>query len=100
MKISILGSAISVKYEKSITRNRIGKYYTVIVLLGPVVQSWISANPGLKFNPLLWFMYFCMSAYFKTLENETSDDPDKISEKMFCMGSTVCFEFHVNPGLS
>ena len=20
--------------------------------LGPVVQSWVSANPGLKFNPL------------------------------------------------
>jgi hypothetical protein len=24
-----------------------------------------------------------MSAYFKTLEDETSDDPDKISEKKF-----------------
>ena len=47
-------------------------------------------------------MYFCMSAYFKTLEDETSDDPDKISENNFPHGkySTVCFEFHVIPGLS
>ena len=25
---------------------------TSVTLLGPVVQSWVSANPGLKFNPL------------------------------------------------
>jgi hypothetical protein len=34
--------------------------------LGPVVQRWISANPGLKFN--LLFVYFCTSVYFKTSE--------------------------------
>jgi hypothetical protein len=22
----------------------------------PVVQRWVSANPGLKFNPLFWFV--------------------------------------------
>ena len=25
---------------------------------GPVVQSWVSANPGLKFNPLFSFCTF------------------------------------------
>ncbi len=35
--------------------------------LGPVVHSTISANPGLKFNPLFWFMYFCTSVNFRTL---------------------------------
>ncbi len=49
-------------------------------VLGPVVQSWISVNPGLKFNPLSWFLYFCTSAYFKTSEKKTPFDPDKISE--------------------
>ncbi len=28
----------------------------------PLVQPTISANPGLKFNPLFWFMY--LSAFF------------------------------------
>ena len=42
---------------------------------GPVVQSWISVNPGLKFNPLFWFVYFCTSAYFKTSEKKTPFDP-------------------------
>ena len=32
---------------------------------GPVVQSWISANPGLKFNPLFKFVYFCISVYYE-----------------------------------
>ena len=47
---------------------------------GPVVESSISANPGLKFKLLFWFV-FCMSIYFKSLENKTSIDPDKISRK-------------------
>ena len=34
----------------------------------PVFQSWISANPGLKFNLLFQFVYFCTSVYFKTSE--------------------------------
>ena len=42
-----------------------------------LVKSWISANPGLKFNMLSGFVYFCMSAYFKTLENRTSVGPDR-----------------------
>ena len=37
-------------------------------LLGSVVQRWVSANPGLKFNLLFWFVYFYMSVYFKTSE--------------------------------
>ena len=51
--------------------------------LGPVVQSWISSNPGLKFNLLFWFECLCMSLYFRTLENITLIDPDKISRKHF-----------------
>ena len=26
--------------------------------LGPVVQSWVKANPGLKLEPVFWFLYF------------------------------------------
>ena len=33
--------------------------------LGPVVQSWVSTNPGLKFNLLFKFLYFYMSVYLK-----------------------------------
>ena len=49
--------------------------------LGTVVQRWVNANPGLKFNLLFWFVYFCTSVYFKTSENKTPTDPGKISEK-------------------
>jgi hypothetical protein len=50
--------------------------------LEPVVQSPISANPGLNFNLLFLFMYFCMMiCNFKTLENKTSIEPEKISGK-------------------
>ena len=31
--------------------------------LGPVVQSWVSTDPGLKFNPLFKFLYFYTSVY-------------------------------------
>jgi hypothetical protein len=44
---------------------------------GPVVQSPISANPGLNFNLLFLFMYFRMIICFKTLENKTSIEPEK-----------------------
>jgi hypothetical protein len=49
-----------------------------LVLLGPVVQSWIGANPALTFNTLFWFR---CSAYI--LEKKTSADPDKISERKY-----------------
>ena len=49
--------------------------------LEPVVQSPISANPGLNFNLLFLFMYFCMMIFFETLENKTSIEPEKISGK-------------------
>ena len=51
-----------------------------IQIQGPVVQSWVSANPGLKFD-LFKFMYFCTSIYFKASEKKTPIDPDKIPEK-------------------
>jgi hypothetical protein len=50
---------------------------------GPVFQSLISANPGLNFNQLFLFIYFCMIIYFKTLENKTSIEPKKISGKTY-----------------
>ena len=33
---------------------------------GLVAQSWVSTNPGLKFNPMFWFLYFYTSVYLKT----------------------------------
>ena len=50
------------------------------VPLGSVVVRWISANSGLKPNPLFCFQCSCMSACFETLG--VSIDPDKISEEM------------------
>jgi hypothetical protein len=51
---------------------------------GPVVQSPISANPAwVNFNLLFLFMYFCMIIRFKTLENKTSIEPEKISGKTY-----------------
>ena len=32
---------------------------------GPVVQSWFSINPGLKFNPLFYFVYLNASFLLK-----------------------------------
>ena len=37
-------------------------------LLGPVVYSMTSANSGLKFNLLFWFMYFCCIVNFKMVK--------------------------------
>jgi hypothetical protein len=42
----------------------------------------ISTKPGLKFNSMLWFVYFCMSIYLKNIKTRTFIDPDKISGKM------------------
>ena len=52
-------------------------------MLGTVVQSWVSADPGLKFNLLFKFLYFCTSVHFKTSETKTTIHSDKISEKYF-----------------
>ena len=41
-------------------------------------QDAFSANPGLKFNPLVWFVYFSASVYLKTSENKTFIDPEYI----------------------
>jgi hypothetical protein len=51
------------------------------IFQGTVVQSPVSANPGLNFNLLFLFMYFCMIIRFKTLEHKTSIGPEKISGK-------------------
>jgi hypothetical protein len=50
---------------------------------GPVVQGPISANPGLNFNLLFSFMYFCMIIRLKTLGNKTSIEPEKISGETY-----------------
>jgi hypothetical protein len=47
------------------------------------IIDWISANPGLKFNLLFQFAYFCMSIYFKMSEKKTSIDPDMVCEEIF-----------------
>ena len=51
-------------------------------LQGPVVQSWVSTNSWLKFNPMFQFLYFYISVYFKTLQTKTTIDPDKISKEI------------------
>ena len=58
-------------------------YPLVHIHQGPVVQSPIGANSGLNFNMLFLFMYFCMIIRFKTLENKTSIEPEKISGKTY-----------------
>ena len=50
---------------------------------GPVVQSSISANPGLNINALIWFIYFCMAVCFKTLNKKTSVDPRNLLGKTY-----------------
>ena len=49
---------------------------------GPVVQSWVSTNSGLKFNPMFQFLCFHISVYFETLQTKTTIDPDKISKEI------------------
>ena len=49
---------------------------------GPVVQSWVSTNSGLKFNPMFQFLCFYTSVYFETLQTKTTIDPDKISKEI------------------
>ena len=48
---------------------------------GPVVQSLVSAKPGLKFNPQ--FLHFYPSVPSKTLGTKTSIDIEKISKEIF-----------------
>ena len=63
-------------------------------------QSWINANPGLKFNPLFQFVYFCTSIYLETSKKKTPVHVDKIFEEIFPNGCTCCwencFKFKVN----
>ena len=49
---------------------------------GPVVQSWVSTNSGLKFNPMFQFLCFYISVYFKALQTKTTIDQDKISKEI------------------
>ena len=57
-------------------------------LHGSVVLNFSKHDRGLNFTHFaLVCVYICASVYFKTLEDQTSDDPDldpdKISEKLF-----------------
>jgi hypothetical protein len=61
----------------------VSSWCTTDILLGPFVQSTIGANPGLHFNLLFLFMYFCIISRFKTLETKTSVEPEKITGKTF-----------------
>ena len=54
----------------------------IITLQGAVVQSWVSTNSGLKFNPVFQFLCFYLSVYFETLQTKTTIDPDKISKEI------------------
>ena len=51
--------------------------------LGLVIYRWVSANIGLKFNLLFWFLYFYMSVSFKTSETKTTVVLDKFVKKYF-----------------
>jgi hypothetical protein len=53
---------------------------SVSIVLGIIYTIAVLVNPGLKYNLLFWFMYFCTSVYFKTSEKKTADS-DKISEE-------------------
>ena len=55
------------------------QYHRLLLYQGPVVQSWVSTNSGLRFNPMFRFLCFYISVYFKTLQTKTNVDPDKIS---------------------
>ena len=48
---------------------------------GPVVQSTISTNSGLNFNLLFWFMHFCSTVRFKSLNNKSFIEPENICGK-------------------
>ena len=66
-----------------------------LISQGPVVQSWVSANPGLKFNPLFsrgiqhWTKMrltkdsLGTSVHFKTLKTKTSFNTDMNFGKLF-----------------
>ena len=56
--------------------------HSLLTLQKPVVQSWVSTNSGLKFNPMFQFLCFYISVYFNTLQTKTTIDPDKISEEI------------------
>ncbi len=53
----------------------------LIVNQGPVVQSRISANPGLNINQ--WLCISVCRVNFGTSENDIPIDPDKTSEEIF-----------------
>jgi hypothetical protein len=50
----------------------------------------IRANPGLKFNLLFQFAYFCMSIYFKMSEKKTPINPNMNCEEIFPNLKTSC----------
>ena len=50
---------------------------------GFILQPYLSVNPVLNINTLIWFMYFYMAISFKTLDKKTSLDQEKINVKMY-----------------
>ena len=63
---------------------------------GPVVESWFSVNPGLKVNPLFYFVCLNATLSFTTCEKKTSIDPGKIYEKYFQIYEKVLGKFALN----
>ena len=59
-------------YHESIRYMDLNYFFEIIVFImingaqGSVVQSWVSTNSGLKFNPMYQFLCFYISVYFNT----------------------------------
>ena len=77
---------------------------TLHIYRGPVVQSSISANPGLNINTLFWFVYFYMAMCVKTLDKKTTVDHKRFLGKHIQVFERAVGKFdlkiYVNPGLS
>lgn len=68
-------------------------------ILGPVVQKTSNPNPGLKLNPLCWFVYFRMSIYFKNFHVLVENLWKKYSYQ-YTRCQETCTKVAANPGLN
>ena len=64
-----------------------------VVVLGPVVQSTISANPGLSFNQLFCFMHFFSTISSKLLTDKSFVIPESICGKTWAASPANCVNF-------
>ena len=64
--------------------------------LRPVVQSWVSTNPGLKSNPVFYLVYFYKSASFKTSEPKLLLIQIRFLKKSFQASKQAAGEFPLN----